>query len=377
MCIQFAQETLMLSLNVLPTKKQLSPPAALRACLTTGYFMSVAMAFACIFPQQRTPPPNPLSVYAAQRSESLEPQFRNRELAKNFLSNERSLPSDLSADMKNTGISHLLAISGAQVSFVLPIITAGLLQPLGMALTWWVRPHILAKALGWGRALAETFVALLCAALFGATGSLTRVAVFRSASHARIVRRLALTGAGAFRFLPINTLPRTLFLLICAFWLGNPFANLSFLLSATGASIAFMSSQWFRAIRKGWQKACLTTTITTLVMSVLLAPIFPSNPGQSILANLIAIPVVTWLITPLSILLLLGPPTTIEKYGISFLDVSLDIFRSTAEALASHSAANGTTITQAAAAAYLAFCMSALWAFEDTKSTRRLLSGGP
>lgn len=368
----------MLSLSVLPIKKQPAPSMLLQIWITTGYFLCVAMAFAYFFPHQRTASSNFLSEYSARRSEYLEPQFRNQGLAKNFLSNERrGLPPDLAADMKNTGISHLLAVSGAQVSFVIPIITSGIIRPVGMSLTWWAKPHVVSKILGYGRAFVEIFVASFFAALFGATGSLTRVAVFRSASHARIVRKLSLAGAGACRLLPASAISRTIFLVLCAFYLGNPFSNLSFLLSATGASIAFLSSQWLKKMQNLWQKTILTTIITTASMSLLLAPIFPSNPGQSILANLIAIPVVTWLITPLSIFLLLVMPPTLEHLAVTALDLSLDIFRSIAEGLAIHSPVHGTTIAQITTSTYLALCMSVLWALEDVKSSRRILVAEP
>ncbi len=301
------------------------------------------------------------------------PSFRNPELAANFLSNTRDLPKDLSEDMKSSGVSHLLAISGAQVAFLLPFFSTGILRPIGVACSWWIPAHMLMKILGFLHSLIENIVAVLCAALFGATGSLTRVVVLRTS--AKNFRFLKLSGAGISLYFSNTIVLRTLLVTLCALWLGNPFTNLSFLLSALGAAVAQEISKGVsRKNITAWQSAGWITIATSFSMSVVLAPVFPTAPLQSVFANLVAIPLVTWIVTPLSMVLLLGVPKFIENYAVSALDLALDFFRCTAQAFATNTPHSFQPLQPTNATTYLSLCLALLWAVEDLRDCRRPLS---
>jgi predicted membrane metal-binding protein len=359
--------------NLLPHKREQSPPRSVRVVATVGYFLCLSILFSWCFPSQRVATSNPLSSFAQHRTQMLIPSFRNPELAANFLSNTRDLPKDLSEDMKSSGVSHLLAISGAQVAFLLPLFSTGILRPIGVACSWWIPAHALMTMLGFLRALIENIVAILCAALFGATGSLTRVVVLRTS--AKNFRFLTLAGKGISLYFPNNIVLRTLLVTLCALWLGNPFANLSFLLSALGAAVAQGFSRGIsRKNLAPWQSAGWITIATSFSMSVVLAPVFSGNPIHSVFANLVAIPIVTWAVTPLSMFLLLGPPKLIENYAITALDLALDFFRCTAQAFASNAPDSFQPLQPTSATAYLSLCLAVLWAVEDLRDCRHPLS---
>lgn len=236
-----------------------------------------------------------------------------------FLGHRDALPSDQRHAFQAAGLSHLIALSGGQTTPLAAALAGGFLAPLlFLGVFCYGAPGILfaRSALAKLRILIYALTASFAAFLYGATGALLRVP-FLSFVVSLLPRGLLFSSA----------FKRGLGLCALSFFLGNPFANASFLLSCLGCEALLFASHGAAALRsKRKSQAAFfvpealfqlfaVTVLTSIIMTLALAGFAPQSPhnsgAQAIVnatnsallsaqANLIAVPFVTWIITPLS-----------------------------------------------------------------------------
>ena len=289
-----------------------------------------------------------LQPWAEKKAHALVGHFSQRNLALNFLANQRSLSLSQAHDFQTSGIMHLLAISGGQVS---PLAKLGSwFFTLGFAFL--AAPFALSRTLlrfcGFVQSTVAALLAFFVAALFGNTGALLRVGILQFGARNPVVRSAVGGFAVMLPFLGFHTLLRSvLFAFLVAFF-GNPFQNPSFLLSALGATLASLSfviweflskrmssgvsglSSTSRAslIQSRLHSAVFPQVLATVGVAIVLAPLFQVSLVNSICANLFSLPLVNFAITPLSLLALLLP---VEH---PFQKIILPALNATLEALA-------------------------------------------
>ena len=166
-----------------------------------------------------------------------------------------------------------------------------------------------------------------------------------------------------------KTLVRTILILIITPFLGNTLQDLSFLFSALGASVLGLCHRTLSArfLKRTWRERTLftlaVTSATSGAMAIFMLPLCTTNPLNATLANLVVIPLVTWWICPLSLIILIVPWSILYNVIIPPLDFGLKILAACARAF-------GSSETQQAmpfftTKHYLLLCLAILWACED------------
>lgn len=281
-------------------------------------------------------------------------QFDHPALAANFLENRRSLPAAMRMDVQKAGVMHLLALSGAQIGLSVALTAHGsALLALALARICGL-PLARCRRLARGVAhAAEALAALAICALFGWGGSLMRAAA---------LRHLRFPGANdfkswcrAFPLLREGTQVSRIGLPLCGicFVFGDALQNPAFLLSLLGSLTLQASARLLDALGAGgaastgvfrWEKALLVPACTACTMSLVLAPLFPTDPATAVVANLLAIPLVDAGIAPLSLLLLAAPAkSALRGLCAELLDAGFASF----EALAAVLGRSSETLPQA------------------------------
>lgn len=207
--------------------------------------------------------------------------------------------------VRATGVSHLIAISGFHVGLA-AIFAALLVRGL-----WWLFPML---ALRVPRQIAEASVALPAAIAYGALAGFglptTRTLwMIGAVSLSRVLRRGGGIGEG-------------LALALCAILLVDPLSVLSAGFWLSFAGVAFLA--WTLARGSGWRGHLRELGLSPLLMAVALLPLTVWFFGQASLigplANLIAVPFISFVIVPLTLLasaLLLPAPS----FGIPLLHI--------------------------------------------------------
>lgn len=329
--------------------------------------------------------PRAVPAWLAAKEQSLSEHMNERTLAANFLANDRGLSFSEALHFSASGLTHLLAISGGQIA---PLASAA-----GAIGAWFAfifaRPFLplarLMAALAVVRAGMGAASAFGVAALFGNTGALMRVGVLtyvsafpfvRTCAHALCQTRLTPTFDCSLRLLMLA------FLVVVS---GDPFLNPSFLLSALGASVASVCTAAVSAAARAhtptrrfailtWKASVgvMNQAVTTLVITGVLSPLIEVDVLNSVIANVLGFPLVTFLITPVSLLTLAVPEGT--RLSARLLDI-LDTLLSTLKRLAftfSEDPAPGTNpfaqskrLFSDQGMAYLALVLIALWVIRD------------
>ncbi|MEN9530335.1 MAG: hypothetical protein RI932_2208 [Pseudomonadota bacterium] len=245
------------------------------------------------------------------------------ELKDNFLTNERLSDPELRQTFQSAGLSHLLALSGSQtgpVAWITCVVVISLLIAC-LSSAQNLAKHSIVRSIRLFGLLTE-FATLVClVGLFQSTGALNRIL---SSKICCFILEPLKAGLGEFRVHSLLLHPRITLTLpwILAFLLGkNPVHDLSFLLSALGAHTAqvvatLVQTTWAqddkdsRFKKKRIAKCCFTaaqqvaqwvliTALTSALMCIFCLQLWPiDNMAKKILANLLAGPVVLFLITP-------------------------------------------------------------------------------
>lgn len=320
--------------------------------------------------------------------------LKERSLALNFLANERSLSFKQSLDFQNSGLTHLLAVSGGQISPVVGFFTV----VIGSVTLFFFRRKISLQNLF---ALQNRFAfltgfgfAYVLAILFGATGALIRVVFLSYFARFPMILSAILFLVRRTDVRSPETWTRSVAVIILAFWIGNPFGDLSFLLSALGAAVAGLVAQNLcillpRSFSRSWIidiffHYIVLCAVTSVCVTLFLMPFLPVSLVATTGANLIAGPLVQFVLTPLTLVLLVLPSgfPFIEKLpeifdtALGFLSVLAQSFAKIAQQSSTQLLKNPfgavSTLKSDVGIFYLQFCVCALWSFSDTLSLRFL-----
>ncbi|KAB8030765.1 ComEC/Rec2 family competence protein [Fluviispira multicolorata] len=257
-------------------------------------------------------------------------QMEEKNLALNFLGNIRMLSFTEANQFQSSGLLHLLAISGGQV---VPI-ASGISQFISYIFYYILRssssPLTLMNLIYNFKTILSLILSLLICHMFGCSGALIRVSSLTYLSKIKSLQSVYLNLFPYFPNIPVASFNRIFILILISLFFGNILINYSFLLSAIGASCAEISlriSYYF--IKKSKIFIVLScTSLTSIFTGLILYPFSSINLFQSCMANLIALPIVCFLITPFSLLLLFLPQNFIYFENIiSMLDFSLSLLK--------------------------------------------------
>jgi hypothetical protein len=267
--------------------------------------------------------------FAQIRAESLTHNGQHAaldELRENFLINEKIKDPLLREEFEQSGLAHLLAISGGQTApaaaaisfFMLMIIVACTRTLKNESSLKWLAGLRLATG------LLHTLVIFFLVGLYQSSGALTRAL----ANHITLCARSLLLFTVNDRH---NNCGKTRGLMLASPWclgwilLQNPVRDLSFLLSALGALTSLFVSQLlalviradstetlplpgssrllgkylFAPVSMKISMAIVSVSLTSALMSLLTIPFWPAgNILEKVLANILAGPCVMFIITP-------------------------------------------------------------------------------
>jgi Competence protein len=271
-----------------------------------------------------------ISSWAEQKAVTTSEQMKEANLAMNFLGNLRKLNFEEAKAFQSSGLLHLLAISGGQV---VPLAN-GFSNILGYILYYFLykklKPHHLMQFIFNVKTNFSLIISLFICSLFGCTGALIRVSAL---SYMLKLRILQSQYSFFFKFIPYvmpTTFNRVMVIIFISFSFGNVFISYSFLLSAIGATTAEISSYITNFFFKKpiiLQVTC-STVLTSIFTGIILSPFSSIDILNSCFANILALPVVCFFITPFSLLALFLPTQFfLYPYVLLFLDYSLIFFK--------------------------------------------------
>jgi len=319
-----------------------------------------------------------VTAFVKDRTATADACARSHPLCRLYLGDRTKVPATFRRDFQASGLSHLLALSGGQTGPIAALACAVLLFPLVIALG-------VKRCLGLRKILSHlrhalTFAFTLAAAfLYGASGALLRAPLvslplgrFCSSSLGALLARVCV------RFTLIAFL---------SLWLGGAFHNLSFLLSALGCECLFLATRAEKILDEPVAmilprpvlSGVFLTVGTSLLMACVLAPYSTTDFAASALANILAVPLVTVVVTPLSfarLALSAWPWLSPTDAFTSALDAAF----SKSLALLSHfarlfSGEGGTlafgAIRSGAGPVYLATLLVVLWSIRDAAGHMR------
>lgn len=250
----------------------------------------------------------------------------DRPLALNFLANQKFLNGD--ADIyRASGTAHLLAISGGQLAPMARLVTAVLCFLPAIILRVTVSPMTTAGAIRRLRSVVNfSFCSLACLGL-GNTGALIRTSYLNSFSKLPILDSVTSYLGRRLYFVFEGTLRRMVVLSTIIALFGNPFSNVSFLLSALGASVASLVGTSVGTRCKDLhviERYFVTLGLTSIAVTLILSGFHPAFLFTSLCANILCVPLVTFIITPLALLLLVFPTSSLLA---SSFEYALHLFK--------------------------------------------------
>jgi hypothetical protein len=290
------------------------------------------------------------------------------QLRKNFLSNTKIKDEILQEEFRESGLSHLLALSGGQTAPAAMFICNSILVIICILLRG-LCPHLNANSIiGKIRILTlliKTSALTFLVGLYQSTGALSRTLATQVSMSARSANTLISRDSR-----PVGARwIRTLF--ICSPWIlswlwhQNPVRDLSFVLSLMGGLTASLIDQlvgliihnfktekseemsskkilplWNIKPLSALSRWILATSLTSTCMSFMTLPLWPSGELlDKILANLLAGPCVLLLVTPASLFVCLGIVTQTEWITLvaqKALGFALVILRDIARCFSNH-----------------------------------------
>lgn len=291
-------------------------------------------------------------------------------LKDNFMTNQKIPDTDLKRIYRDAGLSHLLALSGGQTtpaSFLICFVFA----QLSLSLLRLMIPTISAKrvkSIMWICFFIETGILSFLVCLFQATGALARALSIKSVSLGSFLNR-SLIGRTSTRHSDWTLLMREVGPWIFVWTVHkNPTQDLSFLLSILGAKTAacvaigltgilkHAKPQSNSSIEKRLLLYCLGhitywTSVTSLTSALMCLFCFQLWPVEQVIpkvfANLIAGPIVLFVVTPASLLLIPWVACTSSSAPVllrNFLEWGLWLFHNTALAFASNPPSSGEQV---------------------------------
>lgn len=258
------------------------------------------------------------------KAELIKDWMKNKELASLFLTGQNSLDQSLRHPFSASGLAHLLAISGAQISFVLGGLKRFWQFPFSFILSIFC-PLRARNSLSNINGILSVLVAWYLSYLFGFTGSLVRLAGL-SSIYLYLTEISSLSFTQKMRF-PLLTGLTFRLIGICFCWpiLGNPFQSLSFLLSIVGAETAILLTRNSEHSKSALKNFIYSSALVGLIMTIICAPFISVDFPYCLFANVIAIPIVNFFITPLCMFITIIPWPEVIFPLAKFLDLNLTI----------------------------------------------------
>ena len=275
------------------------------------------------------------------KGEDATKKMHESNLGINFIANGHKLSETERQIFQSSGLIHLLAISGGQILPIVQIFCFIHAKLLFVFLRGRMLPHKIMKYISRMNIISSFIISFFISLIFGCTGALLRV------SWVNFFRKMQLFSSMYKYVFFLNRniseifFEKFIILIIVSVLFGNIFLNYSFILSAVGASCAEICSiMWICVGRcqlkfflgklafSPFFKEIMITMLTSLAVGILLAPLTSNSFMNSCVANVIAIPFITFVVTPLALLVLVFPSENILfDYIIHLLDYSLAIFK--------------------------------------------------
>ncbi len=335
-----------------------------------------------------------LSQWVQTKAQSASANMQEISLAQSFIGNVHSFLPDETSVFQSSGLVHLLAISGGQILPLVEIIAFIFSWVIYKALKNKVSPHHIMQISHKTRSVVGFIVSLCVSILYGGTGALLRVAWLN------FFKKLNFTFYFKSHFFKItpeireSLIDNFIIILVVSLLFGNMFLNYSFVLSAIGASCAEICSRTCRHTLGKFKKEnpvflqkilgsrlfleTVTTIATCVCVGLVFSPLTSNSIVNSCLANIFAIPLVTFVVTPLSLTALFFPAENILfDFCIILLDNSLALFKHIAVTFCDTSlnVNNSPSILFTTAGLfYLNVLMILLWATVDLVRSYKLTS---
>lgn len=270
------------------------------------------------------------SNWVEQKAKITSAQMQESNLALNFLGNLRKLTFSEAKAFQNSGLIHLLAISGGQVVPLANGISKIFSYILFYILYKYINPNKLMIFINHFKIYLSLFISLIICSLFGWTGALVRVSALSYFQSIKFIQSQYFIFFKLFPFLTSKIFHKIFVLFLISSSFGNVFINFSFLLSAIGAIILEISSYITNFLISNLKifKAICNTILTSFFTGIILYPFTNIDLINSCSANILALPIVCFLITPLSLLAIFIPIHFVfYPYIIYLLDLSLYILK--------------------------------------------------
>lgn len=306
-----------------------------------------------------------------KNAENIAKNLKQGSLAFHFLANKTQLPKEELIKFQSSGTLHLLAVSGGQIAPLIVLIEFILITFLSFLLSPFLNTFALVQWIGSLKIIIQSFVSFVICIKFGFTGALLRVWGLSYLKNIYWIRKLAIFIYSKTYFFNNITFSRTFALCILISVFGDLSFNFSFLLSALGATMLEISWRIIQAFKRPRGLSFLThyiylTAITSFLTSIFLKPIMPMNILDAISANLLAQPLVTFIITPISLFMTFFQNLFHPLLNKTF-DISLTILNSIASSFFDESLKDGNkNIFSMYNAYYLQFLLIILWSLMDS-----------
>lgn len=309
--------------------------------------------------------------FLSHRASRIVSLSRHPSLARCFFQNTPIFDNELYEIMRQAGLLHLTAISGGQVRLVLDLaarVPLGIFLFFSRYISQTRNSAVLSHRLF---TLLEPILAGVVAIVFGCSGSLQRVWILHYAVNNTWFRRPALTLSTRYPHLSTQLVRRFFALIIICILFGNPWLNLSFLLSASGSGLASLIAEPLYDKNDGIVKSFLKRTAAiSLLTAVVLIPLSNTNLVITVVANAICLPLVDLLLVPMAMSLLFIPFSyDLTSAGVLVFDSVIDVFLLVANSfgLSSNQTNEGWSEWSFT---YLSFVVILVWTLQERRALR-------
>jgi len=240
-------------------------------------------------------------------------------LGEKFILNKNLGSLEKKSLLNSLGVLHLLAISSGQIKPWIEFIISLFLRIILLILKPFKISHSLSihMIFHFMKSFCYLGLSVFFYTIYGKTGALLRLLIMDALMGISFFKGLSFLCYIYFPFVSLSCLKRVLGLLcILLFW-GNPFEDLSFILSSYGAILCVLSHKWMYFT---FQKNL--PLLSSLIASLAMAIPWKQDFMPVILAQILLTPYVAWMITPLSIGLL----SPLGDFLIPIYDYSLQGF---------------------------------------------------
>jgi hypothetical protein len=275
-----------------------------------------------------------LSHYMHEKSKYLISHLKSQTLAMNFLENKRILTPEENIAFQSSGLIHLLAVSGAQIIPICQLFSTLVLNLLYFCFRSCFHSSKLMNVLFYFKNIVVISIAFLMVGLFSCTGALLRVAFLSSLNDFLKSKKYFSFVSIALPVFSDCTVRKFIILCCASIFFGNILSDYSFLLSTIGAltveMLALMINWCCKSMHcnkkiKNIFISCLLSFLASFLISILLYPVAHVSLLLSSFSNILAAPIVTFVITPVSLLLLFLPiDTFVQPVMLSVFDHSLE-----------------------------------------------------